>query len=328
MTRALRTVVATAAVALTLPAGAQAASGTSVAKTVDRAGTLTERAVVLAQRGADARTAKTVKQARRTVTIASRDARRLAAKARTTSRRLDAAGVLALVAARLAEDVSSYAGALPRTDGGAQNALAGALPGSIAAHDSIVDALEALAAQLPAEHRAAVEQVIAALVAEWPKQVDALADAATAEDLPTAISGIVETALGSATRLLNEAIGALKSVVATLPEPAQQAIGQALAIVEPILTEVMGVVTGISKTITSQIGGIMDMVSGLVGKLVPGLFGTIGSPDDSPSGDDAGGDDSGSGLGGLFDGIPVVGGLLDSLLGGLPIIGDLFGGRS
>ena len=320
MTRALRAAAATAVLALTLPAGAAHAAGgaPSGAKHVDRAGTLTQRAVTLAERGADARTATTVKQARRAVTTASRYARRLAARARTTGRRLDAAGLLALVGARLGQDVSAYASALPRTDGGAQTALAGALPGSIAAHDSIVDALEGLVAKLPAEHRAAVEQVIAALVAEWPKQVEALAGAATAQDLPTAITGIVETALGSATRLLQEALGAMQTVVATLPAPAQEAIGKALALVQPILDDVMGLVTEVSAMLTSRIGSIVSLVTDLVGTLLPGVFGTVGG--------DAGETPTGSGLGGLFDGLPIVGGLLNDLLGGLPIVGGLFGG--
>lgn len=323
MTRALRAAVATAAVALTLPAGAHAASGTSVAKSVDRAGALTTKAVKLAKKGSDAKTAKAVKDARRTVTKASRDARKLATKARTTSKRLDAAGLLALVGARLADDVEAYASTVPAVDGGAQKSLANALPGTVAAHEAIISALQRLAAKLPTEHRAAVEQVIAALVAEWPVQIQALADAATAEDVPSAINGLIDSALGSATRILQEAIAALQSVVGTLPEPAQANIGQAISQVQPVLNNVLGIVADLSKTITTQVSSILDMVTGLVGDLVPSILGTFGFGDKQ----DAPADAPTSGLSKLFDRIPVVGGLLDGLLGGLPIIGNLFGGR-
>jgi hypothetical protein len=314
MTRALRAAAATLAVAAFLPAGAaQAADGKSVARALDRAETLTERAVALAERGADARAARTVKQARRAVTVASRDARRMAAKARSVNRRLDAAGALALVAARLGEDVEAYAGALDESDGRAESALAGALPGTVASHDAVVDALEALVAKLPPEHRAIVEQVVAAIVAEWPKQLDALAEAAFAGDLPTAVSGVVKVALGSATFALREALTAMQAVVATLPAPAQAAIGQALQHVQPLLDTVLGIVGGVSKVVTAQIGSVVEMVTELVGSLVPPAVGAVdGSTDgDTPS------------LGGLFDGIPLVGELLD----GLPIIGGLLGGR-
>ncbi|HYF25105.1 MAG TPA: hypothetical protein VD931_05150 [Baekduia sp.] len=316
MTRALRAAAVTLAAAAIIPTtAASASSGASVGRTLDRAGTLTERAVRLAENGSDARAIKTIRLARRTVTLASRDARRMAAKARTTQRRLDAAGALSVVAARLGEDVEAYAGALDSTDGRVQKTLAGTLPGTIASHDLLVDTLEGLVAKLPVEHQATVEQVIAALVASWPEQLKVLANAANVSELPTQITNLVQTALTTATTALREALGTMVNVVATLPEPAQAAIGSVLEVVQPLLNSVLGIVDTVSQTVTSHISSIMGMVTDLVGGLTGGS--TDGGTDGASTG----------GLGSLFDSIPVVGDLLGGLFGGLPIIGNLFGSR-
>ncbi len=334
MTRSLRTAAATLAAIVLLPAGAaHAADGKSVARALDRAGSLTDRAVTLAERGSDARASKAVRQARRAVTSASRDARRMALKARTTGRRLEAAGALALVAGRLGEDVEAYAKAVPATDGRAQTAVAGALPGTLSSHDAVIGALEGLVAKLPAAQRAQFEQLIAGLVAKWPAQLEALAAAASAEDLPTAVSGTVEQALGFATTGLREALARFDTVIATLPEPAQATIGQVLQTVQPMLDEILGVVDQVSKVLTTQLGAMLEMVREMVGGLVPvtgALDGAAGqdAPGDAGTDAGAGGKTPATGLGSFLDRIPVVGGLLGDLLGGLPILGGLLGGRA
>jgi hypothetical protein len=296
--RALRTAAIALAVTALLPAGAAAAAptATSVAKKVQKAHGRTAKAVKLVRAGHPAGD-DAVKAARRHVTSAARDARKLATLARTERQRLAAAGATALVAGRLGEDARAYAQAVDDASGASQAAVASAVPGTIASLDSMIDLLEQISGKLTAQDRATVQEAIAALLTKLPPALGDIAGAIQAPGVSTSLAGVLQSALGAATAALQEALATVQTTIATLSPDVQGLIAKVLDVVDVQLSGV----AGLALEISGAVAGAVEQCLALVQQIVGGIFG--GDP--PPAG-------TGSGLlGGL---LPGFGGLFDKLL--------------
>jgi hypothetical protein len=284
-----------------LPAAAQAAapSATSVAKRVQKAQGQTARTAKLAA-SHDAAVTGALRSARRQVTTAAREARALAAAARTSRQRLNAAWALALVAGRLSQDAGVFAAAVGNAAPATQPALAAAVPGSVNSLDTVLALLNQISGGLSAADQAKVQEAIAAVLAKLPATIGAVAGAAGAPGVPVSISAILEHALAAATSALNQAIEKIKASMASLPAEAQGPLGTALTLIQAQLPKITGIVQQISTMIAKQIDSIIGMVTQVLGGLVPGSSSATGSAT------------SGGGLFGLF---PAFSGLFQKLLG-------------
>lgn len=319
--RLVRLAAATLAAAVVIPASAEASPAVSskvVAKHAQKAVKATATLEKLVVRGKDKRAIVTLKSARRESAAASRTARRMAARARTTSQATAAVGALAAAGALQSSAATDYATLIAEADGKLQTALANALPSALASRDAIIASLQQIVARFDsAKIDAIAAEVLAALTVQVPETITALTEL-DSEQLPTHISGLVTTAMNTALGILDRITQQLTAIVPTLPSAAQGPVGTALTTVTTLLGSLRPTLEGVSATVASMVDSVMAMVTGLLGKLpiVSGFLPGGGTTPDAGTGDGTDGD-VGSVLPDL-GGLPFIGGVLDSLLGGLP----------
>jgi hypothetical protein len=312
----------TALLTIGLPA-AHAASPAAVQKQVGshlkHAQADAKKVTRLTRRGDAAGARKALKSARHEAVAAARGARLLAAGAQDN---LPAAQTaiwsLAAAAGTYGDAMQRFSGLIPAAGSTQlQQSLAGALPGTVAGHEQLIAELTTLVDELSGQAQALAAQVLAALQAAAPQQVQQLAEVAGTEDLPTQISTLIQQALSTATMALKTGLASLTAALPELPAGTESQITTALGGITaamqqlmPLLQQVIGIATGAATTGIQQ---AHSMLQGLLG----GLLGTFLG--DAPTGGTppATGDSTG-GLGGLLGGLfKLPTSLPSGILGGL-----------
>lgn len=277
----------------------------------------------LTRRGDATGARKALKSARHEAVAAARGARVLAAGAQDSPAAANTAIMsLAAAAGTYGDALQRFSSLIPTAGSPAlQQSLAGALPGTVAGHDQLVAELTTLVNELSGQAQAFAAQVLAALQAAAPVQVQQIATVAGLDDLPTQITTIIQQALAAATTALQTGLSSLTATLPALPDPAESQVTTALSSITaamqqllPLLQQVMGIATDAATAGIQQASG---MIQGLLGGLLGNFLGggtTGGSGGTAP----AGGSPATGGLGGLFGGLlqlPLS--LPQGILGGL-----------
>ena len=273
----------------------------------------------LTRRGDATGARKALKSARHEAVAAARGARVLAADAQDSPAAANTAIMsLAAAAGTYGDALQRFSSLIPTAGSPAlQQSLAGALPGTVAGHDQLVAELTTLVNELSGQAQAFAAQVLAALQAAAPVQVQQIATVAGLDDLPTQITTIIQQALAAATTALQTGLSSLTATLPALPDPAESQVTTALSSITaamqqllPLLQQVMGIATDAATAGIQQASGLIQgLLGGLLGNFLGG--GTGGS---AP----AGGSPATGGLGGLFGGLlqlPLS--LPQGILGGL-----------
>jgi hypothetical protein len=290
LTRSVATLTAaTALFAAAAPAGAQASTTTiaqaKVGAHLQEAQRAARQVTRLTRRGDSAGAGKALRTARREATTAARGARALARTAADDpAAATTAVWSLAATAGTYGAAMQRFSSLIPTADDPAlQSLLAGALPGTIAGRGQLITELTTLVGELTGQAQTIAAQVLAALQAAAPGQVQEVAQAAAAPDLPGTIAALVQQALAAATTTLQTGLPTLAAVVPALPSGAQAQITQVLGLLTttmqelmPLLQQVLGVATtaatGGMKQATGLVQGLLGP-QGLVGSLLGGLLG-------------------------------------------------------
>lgn len=320
MSRTTRVFAALAAAVALVPAAtaeaktAKAAKAKTVATHLQRAQVALDdvRSAVESGDRADARAA--VKAARRDATFAARKARTLAANAGTSDAAAQqAVWSLAGAAGQYGQAMSEFAALIPGASADLQSVLANAIPGSVAGRQQLIDLLSALTARLGGDAQALAAKALAALQQQAPAQTAELADAADYPALPAGIGALLDHALATATAMLDDGLGVLKSVLGDLPAEDQAPVTSALSTITTLIPQVVQTVTAVIPSVLDLVTGVLNTVTGLV---TPSAAGTGAAVPATPA---TGTGTATSGLGGLLGGltklVPGFGGLLGGLLG-------------
>ncbi|MDP2712413.1 MAG: hypothetical protein Q8O56_14460 [Solirubrobacteraceae bacterium] len=351
--RRIVAVMASLAVVVALPATAAAQSTKSssptsmaaqkaaVQKNVDKADKAVQHLKRHARLGSQRGVTRQLKIARSQSAAASQKARRMANRATTGNQNVIAAQALTLAGTQYDELIAAVTAIVDQVRGSAQTQVARAIAPSLAGKQRIIEVLNGLLPQVPAQAQPIIASIITVLSAGNATEITNLSSALEGGGLPVNISGIVAQCLEMATALLNDAFGMIQSLVPLLPAAAQGPLAMVLDMVTStvgtIVPTVLTTVTGLIDTIIGSLpfvgsasasGGGMFGLGGLLGGLVGGgsqsLPGGIGGILDGLLGGLFGGGSGGgsspvAGIGGIVN---TVTGLISGLLGGL------FGGGS
>jgi hypothetical protein len=286
-----------------------------------------------------------LKMARSQTAAASRTARRMANRAVTEDSAAVAAQALTIAGTQydtLLEVLSALV-----DDGPAQSLIAGSIQPTIAGKTQILNALNALLPEVPAEVQPMVASIIASLGAGDATEVVNLDNALNIGSLPETITGLVSQCLAAATQAIQMAMNMVQGLLPVLPTEAQAPLGtilsQVTGIVGTLVPSVLSTVTGLINSIigslpfvggsasasasgsvsTGGLGGLTGIFSGLLGGVVgggttgaiPGT-GNIGNMISDLLGGLLGGSQGGS-TSPITGVISTVTNLINSLLGGL-----------
>lgn len=330
--------LATAAATLTfgLPA-AHAASPAAVQKQVGshlKSAQADARKVTrLTHRGDAAGARKALRSARHEAVAAARGARQLAAGAQDSPAAAQTAiWSLAAAAGTYGDAMQRFSGLIPDAGStGLQQSLAGALPGTVAGHEQLVAELTTLVDELTGDAKALAAQVLAAIQAAAPQQVQQLAEVAGTQDLPTQISTLIQQALSTATLALQTGLSSLTAALPQLPSGTESQITTALGSITtamqqlmPLLSQVIDIATGAATTAMQQASGaLQNLLGGLLGQF-------LGGGDSAGSGTTTAPATGGltGGLSGLLGGLFKLPQLPSGILGGLSgLLGPAAGAR-
>jgi hypothetical protein len=232
-------------------------------------------------------------------------------------------------------------------DGPAQSLIAGSIQPTIAGKTQILNALNALLPEVPAEVQPMVASIIASLGAGDATEVVNLDNALNIGSLPETITGLVSQCLAAAMQAIQMAMNMVQGLLPVLPTEAQAPLGtilsQVTGIVGTLVPSVLSTVTGLINSIigslpfvggsasasasgsvsTGGLGGLTGIFSGLLGGVVgggttgaiPGT-GNIGNMISDLLGGLLGGSQGGS-TSPITGVISTVTNLINSLLGGL-----------
>ena len=346
---ALATVAAIAAV----PATASASTASDVTKTsvttvqanVKNAKAAVKKLKKAVRAGKSTIAKRELKMARSQTAAASRTARRMANRAVTEDGAAVAAQALTIAGTQydtLLEVLTALV-----DDGPAQSLIAGAIQPTIAGKTQVLNALNGLLDEVPAEVQPMVASIIASLGAGDATEVVNLDNALNIGTLPETITGLVSTCLAAATQAIEMAMNMVQGILPMLPTEAQAPLGailtQVTGLVGTLVPSVLSTVTGLIDSIISSLpfvggsasasvstgglGGITGIFSGLLGGIVgggttgaiPGV-GDIGSIINNLLSGVLGGGAGGTtgGIGSTITGvISTVTNLINSVLGGL-----------
>ena len=306
--RRMVAVMATLATMVAVPATASASthsvtsSKATVQASVDQATTAIKRIKRYARLGDSARVASQLKIARKETAAASKVARRMANKASSDSQNLVAAQALTLAGTQYDDLVEAITAIVDQVKGQVQTQVANSIAPSLAGKQKIIDVLNQILPQVPAQAQPIIASIIAALGAGDATEVVNLNDAATTGGLPVDVSAIVNQCLTMATSLINQAFGMIQSLLPMLP------------------TAVQGPLSTVLNLVTSTVGTLVPTVLSTVTGLIDSILGSLPF---------VGGTSAGAagafGLGGLLGGI--LGGGSGAGLGGIGRHRDHLGGR-
>ncbi len=344
-TRRLIPAVAALAVLVAMPTTAVAKKSTSkasaaksVKQNVSRADKAVKRMKRHARLGSSRGVARQLKIARSRSAAASRTARRMAARARTSSQKAAAARSLTLAGAQYDELVEAVTAIVDQVRGKTQAKVAKAIAPSLAGRQRVIDVLTQLLGEVPEQARPVLASIIAALAVGDATEIVNLNDALASGKLPTGVAGTVTESLGSASSLIDQAFGMIKSFVPLLPAAVQGPLTQILDMVTQtvgtIVPTVLQSVTALIDTIlgslpfatstspaSGNVFGLGSLLGGLVGDGAQGLPGTFQSTLDSLLGglfgNAPGGGSPAPAVGGIGAIISNVTAMISQLLGGL-----------
>lgn len=338
--RRLVAVMATLATCVAVPATASASNSVaptkaSVQANVDKATTAVKRIQRYARLGDSKRVASQLKIARKQTAAASKSARRMANSADTQSENLKAAQALTLAGTQYDDLVEAITAIVDQVTGQVQTQVANSIAPSLAGKQKIIDVLNQILPQVPAQAQPIIASIIAALGASDATEVANLNQAVTSGTLPVNVSAIVTQALGMATAMIDQAFVMVQSLLPMLPAAIQGPLAQVLnmvnSIVGTIVPTVLTTVTGLIDTIigalpfvggtTASAGGAFGL-GGLLGDILGGgstggLGGITGMLDGLLGGLFGGGSGGSSPVAGVGGILSTVTGLLNSVLGGL-----------
>ena len=252
---ALATVAAIAAV----PATASASTASDVTKTsvttvqanVKNAKAAVKKLKKAVRAGKSTVAKRELKMARSQTAAASRTARRMANRAVTEDGAAVAAQALTIAGTQydmLLEVLTSLV-----DDGPAQSLIAGAIQPTIAGKTQILNALNALLPEVPAEVQPMIASIIASLGAGDATEVVNLDNALNIGTLPETITGLVSTCLAAATQAIEMAMSMVQGILPMLPTEAQAPLGA-------ILTQVTGLVGTLVPSVLSTVTGLIDSI--------------------------------------------------------------------
>lgn len=263
--------IATAALALALPAGASAhspASPQSVrahVRSADAALTKVERLVAGNQ---DAGAAVAMARNQFETRAAAREAGRL----RGGPRRATA---LRLVARLQDENLATFAKLVDEVDAAVQEPMADALAAALAGRERALSTLTALAPTLPAPAQRGVARAIAALSGDRTDEVAQLLAAMGSGRISAAAQPVVAQALSNAAAGIAMGMSRLQEVLGTLPPQSQAPVQQAMDRLAAILQDLASGV-GVAPTTGAPSAG--GPVSGLPVPSVPVPTGSLPVP--------------------------------------------------
>ena len=338
--RRLVAVMATLATCVAVPATASASNSVaptkaSVQANVDKATTAVKRIQRYARLGDSKRVASQLKIARTQTAAASKSARRMANSADTQSENLKAAQALTLAGTQYDDLVEAITAIVDQVTGLVQAQVANSIAPSLAGKQRIIDVLNQILPQVPAQAQPIIASIIAALGASDATEVANLNQAVMSGTLPVDVSAIVTQALGMATAMIDQAFVMVQSLLPILPAAIQGPLAQVLNMVNSIVgTIVPTVLTTVTSLIDTIIGalpfvggtaasaggafGLGGLLSGILGGASTGGLGAITGMLDGLLGGLFGAGSGGSspvaGVGGILS---TVTGLLNSVLGGL-----------
>jgi hypothetical protein len=315
---------ATVAAIAAVPATASA-STTSTAKDVSKTSVATVQANVKNAKSAVKKLKQAVragkstvakrelKMARSQTAAASRTARRMANRAVTEDGAAVAAQALTIAGTQydtLLEVLTALV-----DDGPAQSLIAGAIQPTIAGKTQILNALNGLLPEVPAEVQPMVASIIASLGAGDATEVVNLDNALNIGSLPDTITGLVSQCLAAATQAIQMAMNMVQGILPVLPTEAQAPLGT-------ILSQVTGIVGTIVPSVLSTITGLINSVIGSL-PFVGGSASASGSVSMGGLGGLTGifsgllGNVVGGGTTGAIPGTGNIGNMISDLLGGL-----------
>jgi len=253
--------MATLATLVAVPATASASTHSTaptkaaVQANVDKATTAVKRIKRYARLGDSKRVASQLKIARKQSAMASKSARLMASSADTPSESLKAAQALTLAGSQYDDLVEAITAIVDQVTGQVQAQVANSIVPSLAGKQKILDVLNQILPQVPAEAQPIIASIIAALGAGDATEVVNLNDAATSGGLPVDISAIVTQCLGMATSMIDEAFGMIQGLLPMLPTAVQGPLAQVLGMVN-------GVVGTIVPSVLSTVTGLIDTILG------------------------------------------------------------------
>ncbi|MGH2943201.1 MAG: hypothetical protein ACRDLN_10580 [Solirubrobacteraceae bacterium] len=282
----------------------------SVQVNVDKASKAVKRMKRYARLGNSSAVARQLKIARSQSAAASRTARRMARTAVTEQQNVTAAKALTLAGTQYDELVETITAVVDQITGQVQSLVATAIAPSLAGKQQIIAVLTDLVDEVPASVQPIIASIIAGLSVGDANEIVNLDEALDSGTLPAGIAGIVTSALGMATGIIDQAFAMVQNLVPMMPVAAQAPMSQVLSVV--------------NASIGTFVPSVLQTVTGLVDTIL-GSLPFVGGTSATSGGSGL------SGLGGLLDGIVGggaqslpgnFGGMLDNLLGGL------FGGGS
>lgn len=258
-----------------VPATADAKPASKVRTQAVAADKSLHRVVFLVGRNRDNAAARELRNSRRLLRGAERQASRLRGATATTAgarRYGSAVRVVGAVSNNCADGLSTV---VDDAAGNPQEAIARAISACIITRERVIEALTQVLDTVPAEVKPYISQIIALLSSDGQDEVQGITDALADPALPTDVAGILTQALELATAAIDDAIARLQGIVGMLPAPAAGIVQEALTLVT----------------------GQLRMVTSLIANLFTGLFGGVPTtPGTGTPGTGTGG------LGGLFGG--------------------------
>jgi hypothetical protein len=196
---------------------------------------------------------------RRATAALARDARALRRAARNARLRVRAAKAYRLLAAQQNANVETLSALIKWADD-FRLQMARYLTGAIDGRQAALDALQALAPYLPDSVQEAIAETIAHYSTDSQHAVSSLSDALAGGDLPTAVQGIVTSALDMLTAAISDAVDQLKAIVPLLPAEAQPLVVEVFALVNQNITAVTDI---IKQVLGSVFGASGDTIGGI-----------------------------------------------------------------
>jgi hypothetical protein len=352
-------VMATVAALVAVPATASAKSQDSVApanQTVQVHVTKAQKAVKRLKRAVRAGKGSVVKRelktARSQTAAAARVARKLAYSATSDPQEIAATQALTLAGTQYDQLIESITALVDEITGQAQALIAQAISPSIAGKQQVIDLLTSMVDKVPAEVQPVLASVIAALSVGDASELVNLDNAVASGNLPVNVSAIVTQALNLATSTIESAFAMVQSLLPMLPTAAQAPLSTILdmvtstvgTIVPSILTTVTGLIDsvlgslpfvggtsatagsfGLGGLLGGLVGGGAETVPGGIGTTISNLLGGLLGGGSAPAGATTPAGTTTPAAGGIA-GIPVVGGILNSVTGMISgLLGGLFG---
>jgi hypothetical protein len=227
-----------------------------------------------------------------------------------------------LLAGQYDRALQTYTSLIGGTGGSLQGLLAQALQPTLAGRTQALGFLGQLTGLLSPAGAGAATGTIAGLLGNAPTEIQSLTGLFSAGQLPTSIQALIGQAITTAGGFLDAGLAQLKSLIPTLPAPAQSAVEGVLTALTTALGQVKSTLTGLTQTIGGLLpGAIGQTITGQLGQVLSMLQGFLGTAGGTPTGGTTGTGTTGTGTtgAGTTGAGTTAGGLLGGFLGSLPV---------